>query len=91
MLIERMIEMKTLWTKMDRLKVSALAKSKLFIAVCTVLGSVAGVLCWTIIRNFALDGIDWMLVFICYPGFILFIIAVGYIYNHEFEEEEFEN
>ena len=77
--------MKTLWTKLDCLKVSALVKSKLFVAVCTAAGSAIGVLCWTAIRNFALDGIDWMLVFICYPGFILFIIAVGYIYNHEFE------
>ena len=77
--------MKTLWTKLDCLKVSALAKSKLFVAVCTAAGAVGGILCWTAIKNFALDGIDWMLVFISYPGFILFIIAVGYIYNHEFE------
>ncbi|MDO4393443.1 MAG: hypothetical protein Q4C80_03425 [Bacillota bacterium] len=77
--------MKTLWNKLDKLNISVVHKSKLFIFLCTVIGAVIGSLCWELIRVFALDGIDWMLVFICYPGFFLFIISVSYLYRHEFD------
>lgn len=77
--------MKTMWNIVDKMNITAYHKSRVYIVLNTILGLILGAVIWLLIHSFALNGIDWMLVFTCYPGFAMLVISIYYLYNHDFE------
>lgn len=73
--------MKVIWTLMEKCdltnRYNFIKKGKLctkrrvavFLAISTLLYSLAGFLIWLVIKSFALSTIDWALCFVGYMGF----------------------
>ena len=77
--------MKLLWERINDKGWKKSIKMHSFISISCIVGSVVGWIIWYLIHFVLFNTIEWMMVFIGYPFVFIWIKAVFYLYNHEFQ------
>lgn len=80
--------MKNLWSYIDSKNWSRESKYKAAFFILGFLSALFGFIVWLVVRNWALQTLDWMICFIGYPVFLSWLVIVFYSCRHSFHDNK---